>query len=413
MSRIFWFVSTVLAILCISATSWIVYDKLTAEDDAAPTIVRLAQGLVEGREIIESVTGRRLVFFQGIRYARAERYERATMSPSWSPEVYQAKRPRLACAQPDFPLPLEQIVEPQLETALAGEDCLFMNIWKPIDEVGERRKRAVMIYIIGGVFMKDNIFMYVLDAQHLAAIGDVVVVMFNYRLGPFGFLNLGRDRVNLGMHDQLLALEFVHQNLAAFDGDATRVLLFGNSAGSTSVGSMIVSAARLHNTMPTFQRVIMQSGTPLLSVESTTKSRAKTITFATYANCTDQQHMLRCLKNKTTEEIIAAFSEYRHQGGANFQIVYGTDFMPDHPLEALRGWAAKRPLQSLLFGVVKDEGLSLAHSLVDKLIEEGRLNYDGVVDTVANFAKSHPLTPKVLQFYTSHLGQNSSKAELR
>lgn len=86
-----------------------------------------------------------------------------------------------------------------------------MNIWQPKALDGEVRNmtRKVMFYIIGGGFDTGNIFKYAHDGQHLAGIGNVIVVSFNYRLGPFGFLNLGPGHTNLGMHDTILALDWV------------------------------------------------------------------------------------------------------------------------------------------------------------------------------------------------------------
>src|SRR5690625_4169269 len=85
--------------------------------------------------------------------------------------------------------------------------------------------------IYPGSFMFGTIFALVYDAVHLAAMGDVVVVTVNYRLGPFGFLYAGTREApgNQGLHDQILALRWVHDNVQHFGGDPAQVTIFGES----------------------------------------------------------------------------------------------------------------------------------------------------------------------------------------
>ena len=95
------------------------------------------------------------------------------------------------------------------------------------------------------------------DGKVLAAKGDVVVVSMQYRVGPLGFLSLGSESApgNAGLLDQQLALQWVHQKIAAFGGDPERVTIFGESAGAASVGFHLLSP----DSNDLFRRAILQS----------------------------------------------------------------------------------------------------------------------------------------------------------
>ena len=76
-------------------------------------------------------------------------------------------------------------------------------------------------------------------------VADVIVVSINYRLGSLGFLCLDTDEGagNMGMLDQVLALEWVHENIHLFGGDKDRITIFGESAGAASIGHLVMSKA--------------------------------------------------------------------------------------------------------------------------------------------------------------------------
>ena len=142
----------------------------------------------------------------------------------------------------------------------SGEDCLYLNIWAPKQA---RQPLPVLVWIHGGGFYYGSGSLAKYDGQALAALGAVVVTM-NYRLGPLGFLahpDLSREGPwrtsgNYGLLDQIAALEWVRDNIAAFHGDPTCVTIFGQSVGSSSVNSLM--AAPLARGL--FHRAIAQSG---------------------------------------------------------------------------------------------------------------------------------------------------------
>lgn len=141
------------------------------------------------------------------------------------------------CPQP--PLAGRSPAEPM------DEDCLYLNIWSP--ESGDTPK-PVMVFVHAGAYYTGSGSNSRFDGATLSKTGEVVVVTFNYRLGPLGFLDLsmlagaaGRFDTNVGLLDQLAALRWVADNIAAFGGDPGNVTLFGQSAGGGSVACLLAS----------------------------------------------------------------------------------------------------------------------------------------------------------------------------
>ncbi len=122
-----------------------------------------------------------------------------------------------------------------------AEDCLYLNVWTPS---ADSAKRPVLFYIHGGAFVQGSGSTPDFDGTNLARNEDVVVVTINYRLGVFGFppFRVFGDEVsnNLGLLDQIAALEWVQQNIAGFGGDPGRVTISGLSAGGWSVAALMV-----------------------------------------------------------------------------------------------------------------------------------------------------------------------------
>jgi para-nitrobenzyl esterase len=127
-----------------------------------------------------------------------------------------------------------------------SEDCLYLNVWTPKADAGA--KLPVMVWIYGGGFQAGATSEGRQDGENLAHKG-VVVVSMNYRLGIFGFFShpeLTSESPhhasgNYGLLDQAAALQWVHNNIAAFGGDPANVTIFGESAGSFSVCAQMAS----------------------------------------------------------------------------------------------------------------------------------------------------------------------------
>jgi para-nitrobenzyl esterase len=142
-----------------------------------------------------------------------------------------------------------------------SEDCLHLNVWTAAKASNE--KRPVFVYIYGGGFTEGSTAVPVYDGEGLAKKG-LVVVTANYRVGVLGFLThpeLSKespDKVsgNYGLLDQIAALRWVRDNIAAFGGDPNCVTIAGQSAGGMSVHSLIASPLA----KGLFHRAIVQSG---------------------------------------------------------------------------------------------------------------------------------------------------------
>jgi para-nitrobenzyl esterase len=145
-----------------------------------------------------------------------------------------------------------------------SEDCLYLNIWTPAKSAGE--KRPVLFWMYGGGNVEGSAAVPVYDGEGLAKKG-LVVVTINYRLGVFGFfthpeLTKESDTSgNYGILDQLAALHWVHENIAAFGGDPARVTIAGQSAGAGDAHILVASPIA----KGLFARAIEESGSNIVS----------------------------------------------------------------------------------------------------------------------------------------------------
>jgi para-nitrobenzyl esterase len=191
--------------------------------------------------------------FKGIPYAAppfgANRLQPPQPVSPWSGVrdalTYGPKSP-----QPPYPPPIDMLIP---EFSVSGEECLNLNIWsRDLGSAGQ----PVMVWIPGGMFEYHATGASPwYDGSRFARDG-IVCVTINYRVGAEGFLYLGDGIANLGLLDQIAALEWVQENIAAFGGDPANVTIFGESAGGMSVGTLL-SMPRAEGL---FQRAIAQSG---------------------------------------------------------------------------------------------------------------------------------------------------------
>ena len=183
------------------------------------------------------VRGRRqgaVLIWKGVPYARPP-VGHLRFRPPEPPEPWTGVRDAL-----DF---APAALQPGGRYRYTDEDCLYLNVWSP---GVSGSPRPVMVWIHGGGFMVGSGSDPVFDGASFAERCGVVLVTFNYRLGVMGFLDLrhvagaGYELSGqLGMLDQLAALRWVRDNIAAFGGDPDCVTIFGQSAGGRSVGLLL------------------------------------------------------------------------------------------------------------------------------------------------------------------------------
>ena len=316
------------------------------------SIAQTRSGKVEGEERDG------IHVFRGVPFAAppvgAKRWRAPEREVSWS-GVRPAKA--FGNVSPQNPLALDllpafKIAEPQ------SEDCLYLNVWTPgVDGA----RRPVMVWIHGGAFTIGSGSQSLYESTRLAKRGDVVVVTINYRLGALGFLRLqeltnGRipSTGNEGMLDQVAALEWVRENIAAFGGDPDNVTIFGESAGGMSVGTLL----GMPKARGLFHKAIPQSGAC-----STANSRERHIFAAQrFAELVGARRRRRAAARKTAAELLAAAARTapipgqeadERLGGMPFQPVVDGEIVPRLSIESVaRGSAAG---VALLVGSTRDE----------------------------------------------------------
>jgi carboxylesterase type B len=230
------------------------------------------------------------------------------------------------------------------------EDCLTINVYAPA-VIPVQEKLPVLFMINGGELENGAGDQH--DGSLLAQDDRIVVVSFNYRLGPFGFLTLpgltassvGANG-NFGLLDMEAALSWVKRNIAAFGGDPGAVAIAGESAGAGSVCALLASppAAGL------FSRAIMESGS--CTSESAATAQANSLSFAAQANCTVAATAASCLRATSEATLLDASSGYMPQ------FVSGGPELPIPPAQAIAsGRFTKVPI---LLGTNRDEARPLA-----------------------------------------------------
>lgn len=221
-----------------------------------------------------------------------------------------------------------------------SEDCLYLDVFTPNNG---GTKKPVMVWIHGGNFAGGSASGY--DGRALAISQDVVVVSIQYRLSVFGFLTAEDSTGNWGLKDQTMALRWVQRHISAFGGDASRVTIFGESAGGVSCGMHTVTAY----SEGLFQNAILQSGTEYMRLVYSHNPVQMSQLLGQQAGCKDlsSSKLLKCLRQKSQDEIFAAIQRVSKDAaekvkagllypGQDFALTtyyptYGNDFFPVHP----------------------------------------------------------------------------------
>ncbi|MFI5316037.1 MAG: carboxylesterase family protein, partial [Myxococcota bacterium] len=263
-------------------------------------------------------------------------------------------------------------------TLVGSEDCLTLTIWRPA--AAAAAPRPVMVWIHGGALVtgcaKDGLTEGSdLTLQGTPATDGQIVVAVQYRLGPMGFFALpelqsedpNHSVGNYGMFDQILALQWVQANIAAFGGDPNNVTIFGESAGGFS--TYMLEASPL--TQGLFRRAVSESGgygsaiplepgvgAPSGSFGPTDTAFPRGIALAGSASlgCTDPGTRLACMRGKASSDIFSAWNASGSggviPGGSAAPAIDGV-FLSEQPSQVIQD--SPTPPRPLLTGANANE----------------------------------------------------------
>ncbi len=242
-----------------------------------------------------------------------------------------------------------------------SEDCLYLNVWAPADF--HNRRFPVYVFFHGGGFMEGSGSVDVYDGTNLAK-RNLIMITVNYRLGPLGFLAHPQlsaespERVsgNYGLLDAIASLRWVKDNIAAFGGDAGKITIGGQSAGSGVVHDF--SASPLAKGL--FRAAVAESGTSLTSIPMKTLAEAERdgVEFAKSRHASSLDELRRI----PAEDLLPPPGSPR---AVRFAPVLDGWLIPDDPLKiSQQGKANDVPL---LTGMQADEGSGFAPKTYGKV----------------------------------------------
>ena len=215
----------------------------------------------------------------------------------------------------------------RFEVEPGSEDCLYLNVWSPA--LATDQLAPVMLWIHGGSFTRGGAAQPSYDGTRLAGEG-VVIVTINYRLNIFGYLahpqlsaEQGGGSGNYGLRDQIAALRWVRDNIAAFGGDPGRVTVFGESAGAMAVSHILVSPLA----EGLFHAAIGQSGGSLAPQPELATGHALGEEVAASAGVSG----IAGLRALPAAEVLALFGEFESSGKRIRPLVDGR-VVPEQPL---------------------------------------------------------------------------------
>uniref|UniRef100_A0A1B0GPC5 Carboxylic ester hydrolase n=1 Tax=Phlebotomus papatasi TaxID=29031 RepID=A0A1B0GPC5_PHLPP len=306
------------------------------EDEA---IVNLPNGPIRGEKFPKFFA------FKGIQYAESpvgeKRFEPVGLFREKWTEVKDVREFGASCVQlPHMGYSDEAIIEGE-------EDCLFLSVFT--SSLDTKKKLPVFFYIHGGAFMFGGGKLF--TPERILEHQEMVFVTINYRVGIMGFLSTEDEVVpgNMGLKDQVVALQWVKENIHLFGGNPDSVTITGLSAGGAST--------HLHYFSPLseglFHRGLSQSGCALNPWVMAENSRKKALTVAGHLKCPvdNIEKAIECLKTKPAEEVVRSatlFLKWLYNPFSPFGVVVekkgSNPFLSGHPEDLLRtGKVSKLP----------------------------------------------------------------------
>jgi carboxylesterase type B len=300
-----------------------------------------------------------------------------------------------------FPKWAKHMMRPTIQSM--SEDCLYLNIWTKTSSLSAKdsspKTKPILFWIHGGGYQFGSGTLHETNGTVLAALEDVIVVTINYRLNAFGFLNLESEEVpgNMGLYDQAMALQWIHDNALVFGGDSSHITVWGQGMGSISVSAMIVSPL----TKDLIRRGIMQTGSIFTTRPMYARYTEVAEDFIHHAGCqpndtdsnselesayatfysdneseegdsdSDQEDSKRasviaCLRKLSASRLVAAASRVNEVNPTSFMFSPQDAFFNHSSLNVIRQDLRSflsNSLKDLMIGFNSDEGSLLLNSL--------------------------------------------------
>ncbi|XP_053970733.1 esterase FE4-like isoform X1 [Hylaeus volcanicus] len=291
------------------------------------------------------------------------------------------------CTTPNGTL-CTQTIDVSSDYIFGSEDCLYLNVYTN----SLNQSKPVIFWIHGGGFQQGTGSFKFIRPDYLIT-KDVVVVTVNYRLGPFGFLNLGHRVApgNQGLKDVIAALEWVKENIAKFGGDPNNITIAGQSAGSVIAHALTLSP----RAKGLFHKAILQSGllTCKWGLGQSLPERGFKFASLLGINSTDPEEIVEKLRKISDKDIVKAYEHfefnkehyylYRMKFGLNYDDVAENPVLP-LPIEQLGSNDVDIPV---LAGYLSGESLMFFNDISQNALDNYNMyipDYVKVLGDVAN-----------------------------
>ncbi|XP_031196730.1 carboxylesterase 1E-like isoform X2 [Mastomys coucha] len=294
--------------MCLYALILLSLSAMALGYPSSPPVVDTMQGKVLGKYISLEGFPQPVAVFLGVPFAKPPlgslRFAPPQPAEPWSSMKNTTSYPPMCSQDPVVGQRLNDLITNNKEKIRFqfSEDCLYLNVYTPVDLMKNSNRVPVMVWIHGGGMVMGGASTY--DGQVLSAHENVVVVTIQYRLGIWGFFSTGDEHSlgNWGHLDQVAALRWIQDNIANFGGDPGSVTIFGQSAGGESVSVLVLSPLAKN----LFHKAISQSGVVFTSGLFTQDASSVTEQIVAIAGCktTTSAVIVHCLRQKTEEELL-------------------------------------------------------------------------------------------------------------
>lgn len=387
----------------------------------ASVVINTDSGPVRGvTSLVEDVEA-----YLGIPYAEPPigelRFSKPVPKKKWL-DVYNATNLPPPCAQ-------ISLVEPYYfmpNVTNMSEDCLYLNVWAPKSK-STYGLRPVIVFIHPGGFLTGSSNLKAHDGSHLANRGDLVVVTINYRLGPFGFFLAYAEEAdgNMGIYDQLMAINWVRKNAKFFNGDPENIVLMGSSAGAMAISTFILSPL----SKDLFKRAIILGGTMLHPFFTDDNARLfkNSKIVASLAGCSnetvtlesDPSSVVKCLKASSVEDLLITQRVLSLVNPLTLFPKIKSEFLPKNPIDLVREGNFRKDID-ILFGVAENEGtLFLLIGGPDylgpygkkvKVVKKSRAL---TLSKVATYISGQTDPSRIIDYYMSHIKNRTTSGYLK